>query len=110
MAIEKHSKESWLDQFSSQRPDLFFPSDWTDEEKEVALEEVRPTRIKTAMFASIPMTCQASACPIKERCPLYQKGQAPRGKPCPYEQAMVQHYVRQLISDLSIDEDNLTEV
>lgn len=107
--IEK-AKSSWLEEFTQQRPDLFFPDEWTDAEKEMALEEVRPARMKTAMFSSIPMTCQARRCPIADRCPLQQQGQAPKGKPCPYELQMVKSFMSSLISELNVDENNLTEV
>lgn len=108
--IEKTDKSSWLDQFSSQRPDLFFPEDWSEDEKQYALDELKPARMKSAMFASIPLNCKASKCPFAKICPLQQKGQAPKGKPCPYEQAQVQAMTMQLINELAVDPDNLIEV
>lgn len=108
--IEKADKNSWLDQFSNQRPDLFFPEVWTDDQRSFALEEIKPTRMKGAMFASIPLSCKAHKCPFAKICPLQQQGQAPQGKPCPYEQAQVQYFMKAIAEGLNVNPDNFIEV
>ena len=40
-------KNSFMDKFESLRPDLFFPDEWTDEQRENAVEIVRPQKTIT---------------------------------------------------------------
>ena len=61
--IEKaNNKNSFMHDFEALRPDLFFPDTWTDEQREKAVELVRPQKTRTSMFSSIPMNCEASKC------------------------------------------------
>jgi hypothetical protein len=60
--IEKSDKDKFLKEFESLRPDFFFPDSWSDEDKEKAIELVRPQKTRTSMFSSIPMNCEASKC------------------------------------------------
>jgi hypothetical protein len=60
--IEKSDKSKFLNNFESLRPDLFFPETWTDEQREKAVDLVRPQKTRTSMFSSIPMNCEASKC------------------------------------------------
>lgn len=110
--IEKFDKvkNSWLSNFASERSDLFYPESWTDEQKQEVAELTRPSRTKTAMFSSIPMTCLANACPQAKICPLLAKGLAPKGKPCPLELALVQEFMFSLMEELNVDPENLNEV
>lgn len=109
--ITKVEKESWLKEFANKRPDLFFPVEWPDEKKAAAVEEIKPRRLKTAMFAAIPMNCK-STCPYRDTCPLAQKGLAPfdTNTPCPLEMSMVREFMFNFMQELNVDEDNLIEV
>ena len=108
--LEKADKGTWLEDFADQRPDYFYPESWSDEKKAEAVELVRPTRMKTSMFASIPMTCQGKNCPVAEICPLLAKNLAPVGKPCPIEFQVVQEAVVAYMEELGVDPGNLVEV
>lgn len=103
-------KEDWLTEFSNQRADLFYPESWNDEQKQEVAEIVRPTRMKTAMFSSIPMTCQGKKCPVASVCPLLAKNLAPLGKPCPIELEAVKVFMVGIMDELHVDPDNLIEV
>lgn len=61
--LEKfEDKDKFLKQFESLRPDLFFPEEWSDEDKTKAVELIRPQKTRTSMFSSIPMNCEAVKC------------------------------------------------
>ena len=90
--IEKSDKSKFLNNFESLRPDLFFPETWTDEQREKAVELVRPQKTRTSMFSSIPMNCEASKCTFADTCPLLKENLAPRGKPCPIEMSIVSQF------------------
>lgn len=104
-------KEGWMKEFASLRPDLMFPDSWTPEQKQIAVEEIRPNRLKTSLFASIPMTC-TTACPFKDSCPLALKGVAPfnSNTPCPLEMGMVIEFMASFMRALNVDDENLIEV
>jgi len=53
------NKNNFMKQFESLRPDLFFPDHWTDDQKEKAVDLIRPQKTRSAMFSSIPMNCEA---------------------------------------------------
>lgn len=110
--IEKYKddKQKWLDEFTSQRPDLFFPESWSDDKKTSALEEIRTGHIKSMMFASIPMNCKGPKCPVASTCPLLKKDHAPVGDPCPIEMAMVVQFVDDYVQLWQVDEDNAVEI
>lgn len=108
--LEKVSKETFLKQFESLRPDLFFPENWSDEDKEKAVEMIRPQKTKTSMFASIPMTCEASRCIFADTCPLMKENLAPKGKPCPLEMSIVAQFTSEYMEQLDVHPDNLVEV
>lgn len=103
-------KKEFFDRFESVRPDLFFPEDWSAEKRELAIEELRPNRTKTAMLASIPMRCQGSKCPVADTCPLYAKNLHPTGKPCPIELKILIHFMESFMDELKVDSDNMMEV
>jgi hypothetical protein len=104
------AKSSFLEHFSDLRPDLYFPDEWTDEERDMVLEELRPSKTKTSMFSSIPMKCKARSCTFADTCPLQQKNIAPQGKPCPIEMAMIRQFTEDYITELNVDPNNLVEV
>ena len=103
-------KNSFMDKFESLRPDLFFPDEWTDEQKEKAVDLVRPQKTRTSMFSSIPMRCEASRCIFAETCPLHQQNLAPKGKPCPIEMGMVSQFTGEYMEQLDVSPNNLVEV
>ncbi len=109
--LEKlESKDSFMDKFESLRPDLFFPEEWTGDEKNKVLEMLRPQKTRTSMFSSIPMRCEASKCIFADTCPLHKVNLAPLGKPCPLEMAMVAQFTAEYIEQLDVSPDNLVEV
>lgn len=109
--IEKISnKKNFMKEFESLRPDLFFPDNWTDEQKEKAVELVRPQKTKTSMFSSIPMNCEATKCIFADTCPLLKENLAPRGKPCPIEMSIVAQFTSDYMNQLDVHPDNLVEV
>lgn len=103
-------KAKFLEDFKFLRPDLAFPENWTQEQKDQVLEEIRPGRVKTAMFAAIPMNCTGPRCPFASTCPLQQKDIAPIGKPCPLEGALISEFAQNYMEELNVDPDNLIEV
>ena len=103
-------KNSFMDKFESLRPDLFFPEEWTDDQRAKAVELVKPQKTRTSMFSSIPMRCEAARCIFAETCPLYQQNLAPKGKACPIEMAMVSQFTGEYMEQLDVSPDNLVEV
>ena len=109
--IEKiDQKNSFIKQFESLRPDLFFPEEWDDEQVKKANELVRPQRTRNSMFSSIPMRCESSKCVYAATCPLYAENLAPHGKPCPIEMSMVSQFTGEYMEQLDVSPDNLVEV
>ena len=98
--IEKSDKSKFLNNFESLRPDLFFPETWTDEQREKAVDLVRPQKTRTSMFSSIPMNCEASKCTFADTCPLLKENLAPRGKPCPIEMSIVSQFTAEYMEQL----------
>jgi hypothetical protein len=94
----------------SLRPDLFFPEQWTDEQKDKALDIIRPQKTRTTMFASIPMRCDGSKCIFANTCPLLKENLAPVGDPCPIEMSMVSQFTYEYMNQLDVSPDNLVEV
>ena len=108
--IEKANKTDFMKQFESLRPDLFFPETWTDDEKERAVELVRPQKTRTSMFSSIPMNCEATKCTFADTCPLLKENLAPKGNPCPIEMSIVAQFTAEYMEQLDVQADNLVEV
>ena len=107
---KKDDKNGFMKQFESLRPDLFFPEEWSDEQKDKAIELVRPQRTRSSMFASIPMNCEAEKCVFASTCPLLKEHVAPRGKPCPIEMSMVSQFTAEYLDQLDVNPNNLVEV
>lgn len=105
---EKRAK--FIEDFKFLRPDLAFPENWTQDQKNQALEEIRPSRIKNGMFTAIPMICLGPRCVFADTCPLQQKNLAPIGKGCPIEGAVIAEFAQNYFEELNIDTDNLIEV
>ena len=103
-------KGKWAEEFKGLRPDLFFPESWSQEEKEQVLEEIRPARMRNTMFSSIPMQCQAKACPFANTCPLMKIHKAPKGYPCPLEMEIIHQFTIELMEEWQVDSGNLIEV
>ena len=109
--IEKfNNKEKFLKSFESLRPDLFFPENWSEEEKTKAVELIRPQKTKSTMFSSIPMNCEATKCIFASTCPLLKENLAPKGNPCPIEMAIVAQFTAEYMEQLEVHSDNLIEV
>jgi hypothetical protein len=110
MANIEKSKDSFMQEFESLRPDLFFPEEWTEEQRNMAIEEIKPKKTKHSMFTAIPMSCQAAKCPFADTCPLMKVNLAPQGKPCPLEMAIVTQFTQQYMGELDVHPENLVEV
>ena len=108
--IEKNNKIDFMKSLESLRPDLFFPEQWTDEQKDKALDIIRPQKTRTTMFASIPMRCDGSKCIFANTCPLLKENLAPVGDPCPIEMSMVSQFTYEYMNQLDVSPDNLVEV
>jgi len=104
------NKAAFLDTMSTLRPDLFMPLEWTDEQRSEASEMVRPSKVRTGLFASIPLICRGDECRFAEICPLLKKNLAPKGSSCPIEMAAVQQFMAEYIEELGVDPTNLVEV
>ena len=109
--IDKYKdKDNFMSTFESLRPDLYYPESWSDEDKAVVAEMVRPQKTKTTMFASIPMRCEGQRCRVADSCPLLKVNKAPVGMPCPIEMSMVQQFMFDYMAEMHVDPDNLVEV
>lgn len=108
--IEKVSKEKFMKEFESLRPDFFMPEHWTDEQKQKATDLVRPQKTRTSMFSSIPMNCESSRCIFADTCPLLKENLAPKGSPCPIEMSIVAQFTAEYMEQLDVLPDNLVEV
>lgn len=108
--IEKHSKESFLKEFETVRPDLFFPESWTSEERQQAADLVRPQKTRTLMFSSIPMNCEGARCIFASTCPLLKENLAPVSNPCPIEMSIVSQFMIEYMEQLEVHPDNLVEI
>lgn len=109
--IEKsEDKNSFMKNFESLRPDLFFPETWTEEDKEKAIDLVRPQKTRNSMFSSIPMNCESERCIFASTCPLLKENLAPRNNPCPIEMSMVSQFTNEYMQQLDVNPNNLVEV
>lgn len=108
--IEKHTKESFLREFETVRPDLFFPESWTAEERQQAADLVRPQKTRTLMFSSIPMNCEGPRCIFASTCPLLKENLAPVSNPCPIEMSIVSQFMLEYMEQLEVHPDNLVEI
>jgi len=108
--IDKPNKVKFLQEFESLRPDLFFPETWSNEDKEKAVDLIRPQKTRTSMFSSIPMNCEGSRCIFASTCPLLKENLAPRGNPCPIEMSIVAQFTSEYMEQLDVHPDNLVEV
>ena len=104
------NKNNFMKQFESLRPDLFFPDHWTDDQKEKAVDLIRPQKTRSAMFSSIPMNCEAERCIFATTCPLLKENLAPKNKPCPIEMSMVAQFTTEYLEQLDVNPNNLVEV
>jgi hypothetical protein len=89
---------------------LFFPDHWTDDQKEKAVDLIRPQKTRSAMFSSIPMNCEAEKCIFASTCPLMKENLAPKNKPCPIEMSMVAQFTAEYLEQLDVNPNNLVEV
>lgn len=110
--VERYAekKEQFMAEMEALRPDLAFPESWSEAKKTKAVAMVRPGKLRSAMFASIPLKCTGSQCTFAEICPLQQEGLAPVSKPCPIEMSAVQQFMHEYIETLGVDPENLIEV
>jgi hypothetical protein len=108
--IEKRDKMSFMKEFESIRPDLFFPEHWTNDQIDQAVEIIKPQKTRSTMFSSIPMNCEAERCLFASTCPLLKESLAPRGKPCPIEMSIVSQFTAEYLEQLEVNPNNLVEV
>lgn len=108
--LEALKKQSFLDAFSELRPDLYYPEEWTDEEKDYAVEQMRPAKTRANMFSSIPLKCKGPRCSFADTCPLQKQGIAPIDKPCSIELSAIKQFAEEYMVELGVDPNNLVEV
>lgn len=109
--VEKYvGKEEFMLEMESLRPDFFFPEAWNKEQRARAAELVRPQRMRTTLFASIPLRCAGDKCVFADICPLLAEGLAPVGDPCPIEMSAVHQFMTELCEELEVSPDNLSEM
>jgi hypothetical protein len=109
--LEKsEDKNSFMKSFESLRPDLFFPETWTEEDREKAIDLVRPQKTRNSMFSSIPMNCESEKCIFASTCPLLKENLAPKNNPCPIEMSMVSQFTSEYMQQLDVNPSNLVEV
>ena len=109
--IERQTdRNGFMAALQDMNPDLFLPEEWDAEQRNRALEMVRPPKTRTSMFTLIPMLCRGRECPFVKMCPLFPEGLAPIGAPCPIEMASVSDFMQGYMEDLGVDIDNLVEV
>lgn len=108
--LEKINKDKFLKEFENIRPDLFFPDNWSVEQKEQAVELIRPQKTRNLMFSSIPMNCEGSKCVFASTCPLLKENLAPVSNPCPIEMSIVSQFMEEYIQQLDVHPDNLVEI
>lgn len=108
--IEKSNKDKFMKEFESLRPDLFFPEDWSNDDRQKAVDLIRPQKTRTSMFSSIPMNCEASKCVFASTCPLLKENLAPKGSPCPIEMSIVAQFTAEYMEQLDVIPENLVEV
>jgi len=108
--LEKVSKDKFLKEFENVRPDLFFPETWSAEQKQQAVELIRPQKTRNLMFSSIPMNCEGQRCVFASTCPLLKENLAPVSNPCPIEMSIVSQFMEEYIQQLDVHPDNLVEI
>lgn len=108
--LEKINKDKFLKEFENIRPDLFFPDNWSVEQKEQAVELIRPQKTRNLMFSSIPMNCEGVKCVFASTCPLLKENLAPVSNPCPIEMSIVSQFMEEYIQQLDVHPDNLVEI
>lgn len=103
-------KNNWLEQFSEDRPDLFFPESWSDEKKTKAVNTLRSESVRSRIFTSIPMKCKGPDCQLSDVCPLQQEGNAPIGFRCPIEISILKQLTSELVAEFRVNEQSLNEL
>lgn len=104
------AKDTFMNEMESLRPDLMYPESWDETKVDLANKVVAGNGAIKQMFASIPMVCKGSACPMKSSCGLYEKSLHPLGKKCPIELRSIRDLSAALGKSLNIDYDDFTEV
>lgn len=66
-------------------------------------------RMKTGMYAPIPIICKSDDCPYSESCSLLPYDLAPVGEFCPVEIAKIEALVQGYYSDFELDEMSFTD-
>lgn len=103
-------KAEFFAELEKMRPDLVYSEIWTEDHEKKALENFRPTKIKTGMMASIPMICRGSHCPFAESCILEKEGIAPVSEKCPIEMAAAMQFFGDYVEELEVDVTRMVEV
>lgn len=104
------SKEAFLQEFEKMRPDLYYADTWSETDRNRAVEELRPSKVKSGMLSAIPMRCRGSDCTFAPSCPLEKKGLAPVGELCPIELSATRQFFLDYVDELGVDVDRMVEV
>lgn len=108
--VEVHKKKSFLEQLEETYKDDFLPKDWSDKQKEKVLKMTDKDNTKKMIISAIPMDCKGHRCQFASTCELQQNNEAPVSSKCPYEFALMRHFMADFIDQLGVDLDNTVEV
>lgn len=67
-------------------------------------------RLGVGSSAALPLDCAGDACPFHEKCPFWQIGKAPEGKPCLVEINLMNEWTRLYIQEYDVNPQNFTQV
>lgn len=102
-------KTNFLQAFADMRPDLFFPDNWSVEQRNAVKGEMSSGKVRTGMYAEIPMQCKGPSCPYARVCPLLARNEAPIGYKCPIEMGIVIEFANNYMREFGVDQNNLVE-
>lgn len=104
-------QDDFIDMIRDLRPEVLYPELWSEKQQKIMDAQGKGSRkTKTAIFASLPMICAGSRCPLRAVCPLYAQNEAPVGKICPLESAMIKDWTESIMFELAVDPNDLLEV
>lgn len=100
-------KQQFMESFAELRPDIFYASDDAVETPE---DQFGPGKVRTSMYAQIPMNCTGPKCVYASVCPLVKSDNAPIGSKCPIEAGIVVEFTNGYIQQFGVSEDDMVEL
>jgi len=80
----------------------------TGEDEQVLAKQLK--RLSRGAISEIPMRCMGEFCPMSDVCPLFERNQAPIGRPCPIEDYLIDSWESQLKHSLVVDNSDFTQL